>query len=226
VQRERVIDIAEVLRDASLGDLRTLAEPPVTYDDLHDATNRLFDLLQEREVDYVLVGGLAMLQYVEGRNTRDIDLILAPRDLERLPEVAVATRDKDFAHALFDGVPLDLLLTSNQLFERVRTSYAKKRSFRHRDILCANPEGLVILKLFALPSLYRQGDARRIGIYEDDVFALLERYELDVEPFFGELAPYLLPTDIAELRKIVRDIGARIARVRERPFDTGSAPDP
>lgn len=34
----------------------------------------LFALLGERRIPYLLVGGIAMLRYIEGRNTEDIDL--------------------------------------------------------------------------------------------------------------------------------------------------------
>src|SRR5688572_11316255 len=141
----RNVDIAEVLRDARLGDLRTLAEEPVGYDELHRATSALFDLLDERGVEYVLVGGLAMLQYVPGRNTRDIDLILSPGDLDRLPELELLSRDNDFARAMFGGVQLGLLLTTNGVFEIVWTKHSTVQPFSDRDIRCATPEGLVLL---------------------------------------------------------------------------------
>jgi hypothetical protein len=34
-------------------------------------------------------------------------------------------------------------------------------------------EGLILLKLYALPSLYRQGNFAKVGIYENDVATLL-----------------------------------------------------
>ena len=42
---------------------------------LLESIPQLFDLLDERDINYVLVGGIAMLAYVKGRNTQDIDLI-------------------------------------------------------------------------------------------------------------------------------------------------------
>ena len=50
-----------------------------------DTVERLFALLGERRIGYLLVGGIALLQYVDGRNTEDIDLILAPSSLDKLP---------------------------------------------------------------------------------------------------------------------------------------------
>ena len=46
----------------------------------------LFTLLRERETPYLLVGGIAMLRYVEGRNTEDIDLLMSLPSLKQLPE--------------------------------------------------------------------------------------------------------------------------------------------
>ena len=45
----------------------------------------LFTLLGERRVPYLLVGGIAMLRYVEGRNTEDIDLLMSLPSLRCLP---------------------------------------------------------------------------------------------------------------------------------------------
>jgi len=47
-------------------------------DFLIETVTRFFALLRERQIEYVLVGGIALLQYVEGRNTEDIDLIMPP----------------------------------------------------------------------------------------------------------------------------------------------------
>ena len=205
-----------VLRDARLGDLRFLAEERAPYGDLATSTRDLFDLLESRNVEFVLVGGLAVLQYVRGRNTRDIDLIMAVADLARLPELAIDSQDADFARATFEGVQVDLLLTSNQLFETVRRDYATTRDFAGRSLPCATPEGLILLKLFALPSLYRQGDVARVGVYENDVFALLQSRKTSLEPILAELTPHILPSDLANIRDILADIEARIAR-----FDAG-----
>ena len=57
----------------------------------------LFDLLGRRRVAYVLVGGIALLQYVAGRNTEDIDLIVALSSLKALPEIALTQQDEYFA---------------------------------------------------------------------------------------------------------------------------------
>lgn len=212
----RNVDIAEVLRDARLGDLRMLAEEPWAYDVLHTATNALFDLLDARQIDYVLVGGMAMLQYVEGRNTRDIDLILAPTDLERLPELEISSREDPFASASFHGVQVDFLLTVNRVFEIVRTKHATDKPFGGRIIRCATPDGLVLMKLFALPSLYRQGDFGRVTIYEGDIAQLLQGAHIDAESLIAEIEREVLPSDFREMLSLVGELRERIARFDKR----------
>ena len=129
---------------------------------LIDTVARFFSLLRERDIDYVLVGGIALLQYVEGRNTEDIDLIMAVSALEKLPELTLETRDGDFARGKFGNLKVDVLLTSNPLFDEVRKRYTTSKRFVEQEILCVTVDGLILLKLYALPSLYRQGNFTRV----------------------------------------------------------------
>ncbi len=138
--------IGEILRDAEAGRLENVfAEQREPYD-LIGSAERLFDLLDERNIEYVLVGGMAMLQYVDGRNTRDVDLIVDPTILAIVPELIVSSEDRDFARADFAGVQLDLLKTSNAIFDLVRSGFTTQVAFGKRAIECATPQGLVILE--------------------------------------------------------------------------------
>ncbi|MBI5947699.1 MAG: hypothetical protein HY875_06150 [Chloroflexi bacterium] len=221
----REVDVPAVLEAARFGTLRWLGEDPAAYDSLYRAATRLFDLLAERKVDYVLVGGLAMLQYVEGRNTRDVDLVMALSDLRRLPELQVLTRDRDFANADFEGVRVDILLTENTIFREFRRRYVAKGKIAGRaDIACATPEGLVFLKLFALPSLYRRGQTDKAAIYEADIRQLLSHSDIDSEALLAVLSTDMLASDVASLRVLVAEIRERITR--GNPFGPGPATGP
>ena len=210
----REVHIGKVVRNAVLFNFGKRGA--VQGDDLLQAVSRLFDLLGERRTDYLLVGGIALLKYVEGRNTEDIDLIMALSSLEKLPEIRVETRDDDFARGTFEGLQVDLLLTSNQLFEKVRQRYATTQRFVEREIPCATVEGLLLLKLYALPSLYRQGNFARVALYEGDIATLMHDYRPPVEPLFEELKEHLSATDLASLLKIVGEIEERIERFDRR----------
>lgn len=209
----REVHIGKVVRDAVVFNLRNPRGGTVSDSALLEAVNRLFALLEERRIDYLLVGGIALLQYVEGRNTKDIDLIMALSSLDRLPEIEKIGQDgDDFARGLFDGLQIDLLLTSNPLFDEVRRRYATRQRFVEREIPCATPEGLVLLKLYALPSLYRQGNFTRVALYETDILTLMQCCGIDPDPLLAELRDHLSPTDLEALRKITGEIRQRIAR--------------
>src|ERR687891_1873236 len=91
------VHIGEVIRNAVVFNPANPQELLMNPDILIETVSRFFSLLRERQIDYLLVGGIALLQYVEGRNTEDIDLIMAVSDLKNLPEVEIASQDDDFA---------------------------------------------------------------------------------------------------------------------------------
>jgi len=214
MSRKDDVQIAEVVRNAIIFNINNWGEAVMKTDNLFEAVERLFALLEEREVDYLLVGGIALLKYVEGRNTDDIDLIMTLDSLRNLPEIEVRSEDEDFVSGQFGNLKIDVLLTQNKLFDKVRCQHATKLQFGEREIPCATVEGLLLLKLYALPSLYRQGKFARVNLYEGDIAALLEAYETDLEPLFEELSFHLSVTDIESLHEIVREIEQRLTRFR------------
>ena len=72
-----------------------------------------------------------------------------------------------------------------------------------------------MLKLYALPSLYRQGNFARVGLYENDIATLMHDYQLDLPPLFSELSKHLSESDMIELQNIVADIQKRIQRFKK-----------
>ncbi len=184
-------------------------------DSLLTQVEQLFNLLESRKADYVLVGGIALLTYVEGRNTQDIDLIMALPSLTKLPEIKIESQDIYFARGKFEELQIDILLTKNPLFATVEEKYTTTKQFMDRTFRCATVEGLILLKLFALPSLYRQGSFERVGIYENDIATLMNAFNPKMEPLFTELKKHLNETDMEEAHRITSDIEARIHRFRK-----------
>ena len=214
---DHLVHIGEVIVNAIVFDPKN-SERLRTMDlnNLLQSVQRLFDLLEEREVPYVLVGGIAMLVYVEGRNTQDIDLIV-PRDaLEKLSEIVIEDDNPDFARAKLGELQVDLLFTHNDLFNTVAKNHTVTKQFVERSISCATVEAIIMLKLFALPSLYRQGKFEKVDLYQNDVLRLLREFDPDTQPIFAELARHMLPSDVEELQKIVAGIEAEIAQARHR----------
>ncbi len=130
---------------------------------------RLFELLDERGIDYVLVGDIAMLAYVEGQNTQDVDLIVDESDLAKLPEIRIEDRNQNFVHGWFGDLRVDFLFTTEELFDTIRRRFAVNKRFVDRDVPCATVEGLLLMKLFALPDEYRRGHFDKVRQYEKDV---------------------------------------------------------
>ncbi|MDQ3813809.1 MAG: hypothetical protein M3347_07640 [Armatimonadota bacterium] len=188
----------------------------VNIDSLLQTVTNLFGVLHTRRIDYLLVGGVALLQYIEGRNTEDIDLIVAVSDLNRLPEIQITRQDDDFARGQFNGLKVDLRLTRNPLFEKIRRHYATTQRFLEQDIPCATVEGLLLLKLYALPALYRMSNFARVSLDENDIATLLHDYQPQLTPLFTELSKHLSATDLTAVREIVDEIQQRIARFEAR----------
>jgi hypothetical protein len=90
------------------------------------------------------VGGVALLSYVEGRNTQDIYLIVRAEEIGAL-EWSATVQDNDFGRAVYGGVRVDLLLRSNPFFDFVATNERALTEFHGRPIQIASRRGLLLL---------------------------------------------------------------------------------
>lgn len=113
------------------------------------------------------------MKYVQGRNTEDIDLILSVRSLKKLPEIVVTHKDVYFARGNYKDLQIYFLLTKNPLFSHVKKHHVVTQDFFVQSVPSATVRGLIPLKLYALPSIYRQGDFVRVGLYENDIATLM-----------------------------------------------------
>jgi hypothetical protein len=209
----RNLPIGKIVRNALLF---RVGRQAMLDDQISQIVGDLFGLLDARNIEYLLVGGIALLNYVEGRNTEDIDLILAVADLARLPELDIASQDENFARASYRGLRVDLLFARNPIFDYVRRTYAAQGLFNQRPISVVAPEGLIFLKFYALPSLYRQGDFERVALYETDLVMLLHRFPLSADAILAVLSRHLAVPDVQSLRDIYAEIEARIRRYSNR----------
>jgi len=211
------IHIGEVIANGVLFDPKNSdAWSTMNVEGIYRSVPRLFELLEERSVQYVLVGGIAMLAYVEGRNTQDIDLIVDSADLDKVPEIRIEDANAEFARGWLDKLRIDFLFTGSALFDVVRRDHTTTKTFAEHSVPCATMEGLLLLKLYALPALYRQGQFDKASIYEGDVAVLIKQFGQPIEPVFDELGKHLLASDVEEVRRIVADIEDRLARQSER----------
>jgi hypothetical protein len=217
------IHIGSVIRNAIFFNFKNRQGGTLDANSLLQTVARLFKLLEERKIEYLLVGGVAMLQYVYGRNTEDVDLLMALSDLQRLPEIHIASQDANFARGAFNELQIDILLARNPLFRKILRQEAAIQHFAEQALPCATVEGLLLLKLYALPSLYRQGNFARVGLYENDIATLIHYYRPELEPLLDELAHHLSTTDLTALRNILTEIQQRIERFG-KGFGTESQP--
>lgn len=197
-------DPASVLHDAEI------LHGGAPYSVLSDAVRSLFTDLSSPGISHLLVGTLAMLQHVDGRTTRDIDLIIEFEDLDKLSGFRTGEREEWSATGTVGPLCLKLLFTANPFFANVLRDHAESRRLPDVPIRCATPEGIVLLKLFALPSLYRQGKVQRAALYESDILQLLLHQPRDPEGILLQLQAHMPASDINALRKILHEIQQRI----------------
>src|SRR5438876_836969 len=125
---------------------------------------------------------LPMLIYIRGRNTKDLDLLMSVEAMRQLPELEISEQSERFVRGRFRSVQVDLLLTSHPLFKIVSQRFATEHRFAELKIPTATVEGLIVLKLYALPSLYRQMDMDKVALYENDITMLLARHSPELAP--------------------------------------------
>ena len=206
--------IGDVIRYAVVFNIKNWLGGIMNSDSLIQSVQDFFTILEQRKIDYVLVGGIAILHYIEGRNTQDLDVLMTVSSLEKLPELKVASQEMYFVRASYNELQIDILLTQNPLFKKVHSQYSKVERFLDRNIPLATVEGLLLLKLYALPSLYRQGNFARVGIYENDIATLLHDYQPNVSALLRELSQYVNESDMAEIKGVVSEIQNRIKRFK------------
>ncbi len=135
---EEKISIGKVIRDGQAFDPKNWGKCQTDPQNMPTAVQMLFDLLAVRQVDYVLVGGVALLAYLQGRNTSDIDLIMPVSSLKQVPEIEIEMKEVYFGRATYEGLQIDLLFTKNPLFEVVRQGYSQQKTYLEKTIPIAD----------------------------------------------------------------------------------------
>lgn len=204
--------ISEIIKNGIIFDVKNWSKKIMNTDNLLIAVDNLFNIFEAQKIDYLLVGGIALLSYVEGRNTQDIDFILSRQSLASIQEINVIDENQDFIRGLFLDLQVDILLTNNKLFDYVLKNFSTIRIFGERETKCVSVEGLILLKLYALPSLYRQGKFDRASIYENDILLLMLNYYVNIKPLIKLLKKHLIDSDLEQIKDIINDINNKIKR--------------
>jgi hypothetical protein len=168
-------------------------------------------LLEAKGIEYALVGGAALMTMDNCmRPTDDFDFIVSRQDIEQLQELTQESSDRNFGRYLYQGTQIDALYRDNPIFEYVMRNCLDSAVIEGKKIVRASPTGIILLKLYALPSLYQQGQQRRAMTYENDISALLiQGIAVDFDAILKVLAGELLPSQIKELSNILADCQRR-----------------
>ena len=203
----KIIELAHAARPRKLG-----IQMPSNYPKLIDD---FFEILREREIPFVVVGGIALLHHVPGRNTDDIDLIICSPDIARLPELEIGERNEMFAFGRYGDLRVDILFAEHPLFSLVAAEFSEPVRYEIGDLPTATVDGLLLLKLFALPSLYRQFALDRVAIYEADILQLLSRSDQGDDFYLEILAGHVPESDSTEVARILGEARAKVRRIRK-----------
>ncbi len=178
---------------------------PPTEPTLHRAFNALVEVLNEHQVSYAVIGGLAMIQHTRLRTTDDIDALLT------LPQLRMSVffeslrargfnvellkniqefRDHGLTTIQFENVIVDLLRPAVPAFAHVLDRAIDSHILGQR-VRISSAEGLVVMKLIA----FRPID-------QADIQDLLAAYgnALELSFVFGELDSIMEKDDPRRLK--------------------------
>ncbi len=160
-------------------------------DNLPKSVDNFLKLLAQNYIEIVIVGGIALLSYMQDRNTQDLDLIISRADFNKISaSLNVLETDDNFANCeTLDGLKVDFLFTDNTIFNYVKKGFSQKRTYREGSFFIATVEGLVLMKLYAWADLYLNGklfDDKYLLTkslrYKNDIEVLLLNYEINLVP--------------------------------------------
>lgn len=201
------VDIASVITKAHVADWRAKSHSVLmSHAELPHDVERFLSAMESANMDCLLVGGLALLTYVSGRNTEDIDLIAKLSDLKAIEGIVVDEENAKSARAHFGQLEVDVLRASDPFFAHIAEKFSNEGEFVGHQMQVASPQGLALLKLYALPSLYRQGNLDRVGLYENDIRSLLNHRLIDESQLIPQLHDFMENHDLKELSKILAEL--------------------
>lgn len=188
---------------------------PIDYDMLPELVTKFLNLLNELQVDFCIVGGIAYLAYIQDRNTKDLDILISVTELEKIiGYVEVTNKDVNFTNARFEGMQIDFLKTSNALFEYVKEHETTNYNFTEGLYPIATVNGLILMRFDAIIDLYQKGNFNKIIFYERDLQVLTLNFDIDWEHIWEISKQFFTDGQISEFKKMV----AEWQKPRVNPF--------
>lgn len=214
--REQQLEICQTIYDANVFDVKNWRKGFQSNPDmLPDTIIKFLNLLGELNADYCIVGGIAYLAYIEDRNTKDLDILISVTELDKiLPYVEVTDTDANFTNAVFEGLRIDFLKTSNSLFNYVKEFETTAYEFAEGEFPIATVEGLILMRFDAIIDLYQKGNFNKIIRYENDVQFLTINHDIDWDNIWRIAEKHFTDGQIKEFQKMV----AEWQKPRRNPF--------
>lgn len=205
--RTHQLAICQSIYDANAFNIRNWRDGfPVDYDMLPELVIKFLNLLEEKEVDFCIVGGIAYLAYIQDRNTKDLDILLSVTELEKIiNDVEVINKDENFTNAVFEGMRVDFLKTSNSLFDYVKKHETTEYDFVEGLYPIATINGLILMRFDAIVDLYQKGKFEKIPRYELDLNYLTKNYKIDWEHIWIISRKFFTDGQIGEFKKMVAE---------------------
>lgn len=214
--RTHQLAICQSIYDANAFNIRNWKNGfPVDYDMLPELVLKFLKLLEEKQVDFCIVGGIAYLAYIEDRNTKDLDILISVQELEKIIDyVEVTNKDVNFTNTVFEGMRIDFLKTSNSVFNYVKEHETTSYNFAEGLYPIATVNGLILMRFDAIIDLYQKGRFDKIDRYEWDLATLTRHFPVDWEHIWKISQKFFTDGQISEFKKMV----ANWKKPRKNPF--------
>lgn len=117
----------------------------------HSNFNDVISYLLSKNIDFILIGGLAVSHYSPPRFTEDVDILLENElELEKLKGVTSEVKWNRKHCFLFKGMEVEVLTPEFLSLPGVVNSYIFKTKVSQGDFLIPSVEGVLLLKLHSL----------------------------------------------------------------------------
>lgn len=211
------LQISQTIYDANVFDIKNWrGNSQNDLDMLPDTIAKFLNLLGEMEISYAIVGGIAYLAYIEDRNTKDLDVLISVKELDKiLPFVKVIDSDANFTNAEFEGLRVDFLKTSNSLFDYIKENETTDYEFTEGRFPIATIAGLILMRFDAIIDLYQKGNFNKILRYENDLQFLTINHDVDWNRIWKISEAHFTDGQIKEFKKMV----SGWQKPRRNPFE-------
>ncbi len=203
--RTEQLAICQSIYDANAFNIQNWRDGfPIDYDMLPELVIKFLNLLERLQVDFCIVGGIAYLAYIQDRNTKDLDILISTTELEKIiGYIEVVNKDANFTNAVFEGMRIDFLKTSNSLFDYVKKYETTRYDFTEGLYPIATINGLILMRFDAIVDLYQKGNFNKIVFYERDLQILTLNFDIDWEHLWKISQNFFTDGQIDEFKRMV-----------------------